>query len=306
MATPQSVLIVDDRHDVLELNRILLEAEGYETIGCSYGAATVERLRRDRPSVLLLDLVLRDETPWDLLRRLRQDPSLEDIGVVVTSDAAGLVDRALREQALGVSAGLVMPFDIEALYAAIAAASQRGRPAQVVRVNPLLDRVALLLRRDRQRILLRWVQRLSTFNVFRRQPDLSLAALQGQGPALLDGIAAALELQSSSRDVAALTVGGGAEAAHAHARLRHAQGAHVADLAREVSALRREIWRVAHGEAVAANASRDDAWGLLRRVDAAADEALGAMLDIWSQGDIADHWSQGDIADHATERGGAP
>ncbi len=297
MATPQSVLIVDDRHDVLELNRILLEAEGYEAIGCSYSAATVERLRRDRPGVLLLDLVLRDEAPWDLLWRLRQDSSLEDIGVVVTSDAAALVDRALRERALGVSAGLVMPFDIEALYAAIAAASQRGRPAQVARVNPLLDRVALLLRRDRQRILLRWVQRLSTFEVFRRQPDLSLVALQGQGPALLDGIAAALELQSSSRDVAALTVGGGADAAHAHARLRHTQGAQVADLAREVAALRREIWRVAHGEAVAASASRDDAWGLLRRVDAAADEALGAMLDIWSHGDIAGH---------ATERGGAP
>ncbi len=287
MAPPQSVLIVDDRHDVLELNRILLEAEGYEAVGCSYSAATVERLRRDRPGVLLLDLVLRDEAPWDLLRRLRQDPALEDIGVVVTSDAAVLVDRALREQALGVSAALVMPFDIEALYAAIAAASQRGRPAQIVRVNPLLDRVALLLRRDRQRILLRWVQRLSTFEVFRRQPDLSLAALQGQGPALLDSIATALELQSSSRDVAALTVGGGADAAHAHARLRHAQGTHVADLAREVAALRREIWRIAHGEAAAANASRDDAWGLLRRVDAAADEALGAMLDTWSHGDIA-------------------
>ena len=297
MVTPQSVLIVDDRHDVLELNRILLEAEGYETIGCSYGAATVERLRRDRPSVLLLDLVLRDETPWELLRRLRQDPSLEDIGVVVTSDAAALVDRALREQSLGVSAGLVMPFDIEALYAAIAAASQRGRPTQIIRVNPLLDRVALLLRRDRQRILLRWVQRLSTFDVFRRQPDLSLAALQGQGSALLDGIAAALELQSSSRDAAALTVGGGAEAAHAHARLRHAQGAHSTDLAREVSALRREIWRVAHGEAVAVNASRDDAWGLLRRVDAATDEALCAMLDTWSHRDIAGH---------ATELGGTP
>jgi DNA-binding response OmpR family regulator len=289
MAPPRSVLIVDDRHDVLELNRILLEAEGYEAVGCSYREATVERLRRERPGVLLLDLVLRTEEPWDLLRRLRQDPSLEDIGVVVTSDAAALVDRALREQTLGVAAGLVMPFDIEVLYAAIAAAGQRGQPAQAVSVNPLLDRVALLLRRDRQRILLRWIQRLSTFDVFRRQPDLSLAALQGQGSALLDGIAAALEVQSSSRDVAAMTVGGGADAAHAHARLRHAQGARAADLAREVAALRREIWLVAHGEAATASASRDDAWGLLRRVDAAADEALCAMLDTWSHEGITGH-----------------
>ena len=286
---PPSILIVDDRHEVLELNRILLEAEGYEVAGCSYGEATLERLRRDGPAVLLLDLVPRDDAPWSLLRRLRQDPSTREIGVVVTADAPALVDRALRDTPLGIAAGLVMPFDIEALYIAIAAAARRGQQAQpspaapIVAANPLLGRAAAGLRQERTRILLRWVQRLSTFDIFRGQPDLPLNALRGQGVALLDGVAAALDMQSSSRAAAATAVGSGAEAAHAHARLRLGQGARPSDLAREMAALRREVWRAVHGLAAAPVAPLDDVWDLLRRVDAATDETLAAMLEGWAE-----------------------
>jgi len=280
-----SVLIVDDRHDALELNRILLEAEGYEAEGCSYREATPDRLRRDRPAVVLLDLVPRDDAPWELLRRLRQDVAEEDIGVVVTSDSPVLVDRALRDQTLRVAAGLVMPFDIEALYTAIAAALH-GQVSRVVPTNAFLERAAATLRRDRARILLRWVQRLSALEVFRRQPDLPLAALQGQGMALLDGIAAALALQSSSSSsltVAAATVGSGGEAARAHARLRRAQGAGASDLARETAALRREAWRAVRADADD-GPSLGDVWDVLRRIDAAVDESLYAMLDVWPEG----------------------
>lgn len=310
---PRSVLIVDDRHEVLELNRILLGAEGYETEGCAYSEATPGRLQRDRPDVLLLDLLPRDDAPWSLLRRLRQDTATRGIGVVVTADAPDLVDRALRDTSLDVAAGLVMPFDIEALYAAIAAAARLDQPSQVgqagqagqvgqvgqvdhpalaghpalatpvVATNPLLGRAATLLRQDRARILLRWVQRLSTLDVFRDQPDLPLTALYGQGAALLDGVAIALELQSSSRTLAATTVGGGVEAAHAHARLRRGQGVRPGNLAREMAALRREVWRAVRGqvEGGAVSPSLAEVWDLLRRVDAATDEALAAMLDGW-------------------------
>ncbi len=77
-------------------------------------------------------------------------------------------------------------------------------------------------------------------------------------------------------------------AAHAHAFLRRAQGIGVGDLAREFTALRREVWRVAHlvvsdgGQGGAP--ARDDMWALTRRLDAAVDESLAAALDAWGVG----------------------
>src|SRR5437764_1504344 len=166
-----AVLIVDDRHDVLELNRILLAAEGYETEGCSYAEATPERLRLQVPRVLLLDLVPGDEAPWTLLQRLRQDEDLREIGVVVTSDAPALVQRALAASELGIAAGLVMPFDIEALYAAIATAAHHGRKAVPARAPiPLLQRAAETVHQSGGRILLRWVQCISALDAFRHRP----------------------------------------------------------------------------------------------------------------------------------------
>ncbi len=281
---PAVVFVVDDRHDVLELNRILLEAEGYRTEGYSYAALPLERLRSHAPDVILLDLLPGDEAPWALLRRLRKDPLTEGVGAVVTSDSAALVDRALHDKSLRVSAGLGMPFDIDALYTAVAATARQGAhsaPPAALTPLPLLQRAAAALRHSRARVLLTWVQRLTALEEFRQRPGLTLAELQGYGGALLDLVIGALELQSTSRAAAAVTVGVRVDATHDHARLRRAQGLGAGTLAREVAALRREVWHAIYPVAVAEAPPLDDLWDLLRRLDMALDESLYAMLDIW-------------------------
>jgi len=275
-----AVLIVDDRHDVLELNRILLEAEGYEAAGCAYADATPERLRLAAPRVLLLDLVPGDEAPWTLLHRLRQDEDTREIGVVVTSDAPALVERALNDPELGIAAGLVMPFDIEALYAAIATAKRYGRKA-VPAAPPvlLLQHAADTVRQGRGRILLRWVQRISALDAFRRRSNLSLTALRGQGAELIDGVADALALQAATRAVPTTAAGVCLEAAREHARLRRAQGLQAADAAREMVALRREVWREVRGTIAQDPPPLDEVWDLQGRLQLALDESLFAMLE---------------------------
>lgn len=275
------VLIVDDRRDVLELNRILLHAEGYETDGCTYKEATRERLRATKPRVVLLDLVPRDDAPWALLERLQQDEDTREIGVVVTSDVPSLVERALTDKRLGVVAGLVMPFDIEALYSAIGAAEHDGRGAvPATAAISLLERAAAVLRQGRARILMRWVQRLSTIEPFRLHPDLSLEELQGQGAALIEGVAEALALMAATRAAPAVIAGVPLDAVREHARLRRAQAVTATDLAREMVALRREIWREVRTALKAEAPNADEVWSLQARVLIALDEELFAMLDI--------------------------
>jgi len=288
---PAIVFVVDDRHDVLELNRILLEAEGYRTEGYSYAALPLERLRSHVPDVILLDLLPDDEAPWELLRRLRHDPLTKEVGAVVTSDSAALVDRAMNDTSLRVSAGLGMPFDIDALYTAVAAAARHGAhaaPPAILVALPLLQRAATLLRHSRARVLLTWAQRLTTLEDFRQRPGLTLAELQGHGGALVDLVIGALELQSTSRAAAAVTVGVRVDATRGHARLRRLQGLGAGTLAREVAALRREIWHSIYPMAAAEAPPLDDLWDLLRRLDMALDESLYAMLDTWEAEHAAD------------------
>lgn len=280
-----TVVIVDDRGDVLELNRILLEAEGYEAQGLAYKDVTVERIRQTGPCVVLLDLVPGDEAPWELMRRLRSDPATREIGVVVTSDSPAPVDRALRDTALGVTAGLVMPFDLDALYSAISTAARSGpATAPVAVAAPFLPRAAAVIHDARQRILLRWVQRVSTLDAFRRHPEMSLSEVQGRVGDLVDGVVDALEAQGASRATEASTVGIRADAAREHARLRRAQRLSASDLVRETAMLRRELWREINPVMKKDLPPIDDVWALERRLHMALDETLCIMLDTWEKG----------------------
>lgn len=279
-----AILIVDDRRDVLELSRILLESEGYTTDACAYAEATPQRLRESAPRVVLLDLTPGDTAPWELLQRLRRDESTRDVGVVVTSDTPPLVERALRDDDLGVAAGLVMPFDIETLFDAIGAAKRKGRTSDHTGTSTALQqRVAAVLRQRCQRIITRWVQRLSTLQAFRDRPALSLQEVQGRAGDLIAGAADALALQASTLAIPASPAGVCIDAARDHARLRRAQGLSPADLARELVALRREIWREVRSELGRDLPAPNDLWGLETRLYLTLDESLFAMLDAYGE-----------------------
>jgi len=281
---PETVLIVDDRRDIFELNRILLESEGYQAIASSYKDATPEVVLEAGAQVVLLDLVPGDEAPWALLELLRQNAATRDLGVVVTSDSPALVERAMSDCAVGVSAGLVMPFDIEALFAAIRRAARGGRAsAEVDSAASVMQIAAEAIRGGRRPILVRWIQRLSTLNSFRERPNLSLEELKGRGEALIDGVADAMSLCASSRVVPAASAGISAQDAREHARLRRAQGIGQADVAREMASLKGEIWREVSAAVGTDPPALQDVWVLLGRFQLALDESLFVMLDSYTE-----------------------
>lgn len=67
----QSVLVIDDCSDTLDLQRILLEAEGFEVFTAQSGTEALELLSKiDQPNLILLDMQIGDMTGTDFLIRL--------------------------------------------------------------------------------------------------------------------------------------------------------------------------------------------------------------------------------------------
>jgi CheY-like chemotaxis protein len=81
------VLVVDDDPITLETVAELLEAAGYCVVVASGGdqAWLALRTTNPRPELLLLDLIMPRGSGWELLERLRGDPELCDIPVVIMS-----------------------------------------------------------------------------------------------------------------------------------------------------------------------------------------------------------------------------
>ncbi len=81
-----SVLIIEDEPGTVEMYRIVLEVEGYR-VRVAYTISTaISALEEEIPDLVLLDVVMRDSSGLDLCRKIREDPELAHIPVVIVSN----------------------------------------------------------------------------------------------------------------------------------------------------------------------------------------------------------------------------
>ncbi len=81
-----SVLIIEDEPGTVEMYRIVLEIEGYR-VRVAYTISTaISALEEEIPDLVLLDVVMRDSSGLDLCRKIREDPELTHIPVVIVSN----------------------------------------------------------------------------------------------------------------------------------------------------------------------------------------------------------------------------
>src|ERR1700693_4230115 len=103
LATKGHILVVDDDADVRSLLEQELVAAGYRVRTAAGGVQALELLRRERPSAVLLDLMMPPPDGFEVLYRLRQDPELRELPVIIitareltASDETILARSALR------------------------------------------------------------------------------------------------------------------------------------------------------------------------------------------------------------------
>lgn len=102
------VLVVDDDRVALDLALDVLGSAGYPVSGATTVAEAVDVARRSRPDLVVLDLNLDEEDGLELLQRLRDDPALRAVPVVVWSASTSPEDLD-RVSAAGCDAFLAKP-----------------------------------------------------------------------------------------------------------------------------------------------------------------------------------------------------
>lgn len=114
---PARILVVDDNAALRENLAECLEAEGYRVVQAADGEAAIAALAEDPPpAVVLLDLLMPGLTGREIVERIRSDPRLAAVRVVLTT---GHPSPSVRE---GVAADgfLPKPFGVRELLAALA------------------------------------------------------------------------------------------------------------------------------------------------------------------------------------------
>jgi DNA-binding response OmpR family regulator len=104
------VLLVDDERAIRTICRVNLEGDGLAVSEATDGAQALEEVRRERPSLVLLDVMMPGVDGWSVAAQLAADAETQDIPIVFLSARAAHEDR-VHAQELGAVGYVVKPFD---------------------------------------------------------------------------------------------------------------------------------------------------------------------------------------------------
>jgi CheY-like chemotaxis protein len=108
--TAPLVLLVDDERSIRTICRVNLEGDGLAVTEAEDGVEALEEIKRERPSLVLLDVMMPGVDGWGVAEELAADDATREIPVVFLSARASREDH-LRAQELGAVGYVVKPFD---------------------------------------------------------------------------------------------------------------------------------------------------------------------------------------------------
>jgi two-component system alkaline phosphatase synthesis response regulator PhoP len=83
--TPQRILVADDDPIVLKFLEALLSDAGYEVHTAGDGETALQKIREEKPDLVILDLVMPYRDGFDICRTVRQSPSTRTLPIIILS-----------------------------------------------------------------------------------------------------------------------------------------------------------------------------------------------------------------------------
>lgn len=114
----KTLLVVDDEPSILETTRFILECEGYHVLTARDGEEALAVLRRERPPIVLLDVMMPKLNGFEVCRQIRLDAAISRTFVLILTARGQKADEALALEA-GADTYMRKPFDDEEILACI-------------------------------------------------------------------------------------------------------------------------------------------------------------------------------------------
>ena len=90
------IVVVEDDQPILDLMELLLKKMGYEPILITNGIDALEAVRKDPPSLILLDVMMTPLSGWKFLERLREDYGMRNIPVILFTASPSVPEKVAQ------------------------------------------------------------------------------------------------------------------------------------------------------------------------------------------------------------------
>ena len=122
----ETILIVEDEKNILELVKYNLEQEGYQVLTAGRGDLALELARKHKPSLMILDLMLPEIDGLEICKILKNNEKTSAIPVIMLTAKSQESDKVVGLE-LGADDYVTKPFSPRELVARVKAVLRRGR-----------------------------------------------------------------------------------------------------------------------------------------------------------------------------------
>jgi len=105
----KKVLIIDDKLAVVELVKATLEGEEYQIIDASDGREALEKIGKEKPDLVLLDIIMPKMDGFEVLSELKKDSRTKEIPIIVLTAKGQKLDKD-KGRRLGAEDYIIKPF----------------------------------------------------------------------------------------------------------------------------------------------------------------------------------------------------
>ena len=168
MSQKKRILLIEDEEDIAALIKLQAELSGYKLHVEVDGINGYRAIEREKPDLVLLDIMLPGENGLDVCRRIKGNPELKNIPIIIVSAKGEELDVVLGLE-LGADDYVQKPFSPKVLFSRIKAILRRGKePEKAVKMVKFGDFTL-----DIERYILRQADKvipltLSEFGILRR------------------------------------------------------------------------------------------------------------------------------------------
>ncbi len=115
----KTVVCIEDEPEMIDLVKLILGRKGFDLIGAMGGRDGLEAVRRIKPDLVLLDLMMPDMDGWEVYQQMKADEELAGIPVIVVTAKAQSIDKVLGLHIAKVDDYVTKPFGPQELLQSV-------------------------------------------------------------------------------------------------------------------------------------------------------------------------------------------
>lgn len=119
MSNARRVVCIEDEPEMIDLVKLILSRKGFQVVGAMGGREGLEVIGREKPDLVLLDLMMPDMDGWEVYQKMKADESTRAIPVIVVTAKAQSIDKVLGLHIAKVDDYITKPFGPQELLESV-------------------------------------------------------------------------------------------------------------------------------------------------------------------------------------------